>query len=76
VVVFTGRLLILLIFLMQDTVEILCPFCGASNEIFVDLSAGSHQHYQEDCQVCCRPWEVYVEIRKGKPLVTLKTDTD
>jgi sarcosine oxidase delta subunit len=61
---------------MQDTVVIICPYCGASNEIFVDVSAGHRQHYQEDCQVCCRPWEVYVEVRDEIPVVTIKTDED
>jgi hypothetical protein len=32
-----------------------CAGCGESNETFVDESAGQHQSYVEDCQVCCKP---------------------
>jgi len=37
-----------------------CPYCGEDNAIMVDESAGGSQQYMEDCQVCCRPWEVVV----------------
>jgi hypothetical protein len=39
-----------------------CPYCGEPNEIEVDPSGGSRQTYEEDCQVCCRPWTVKVRI--------------
>ena len=32
-----------------------CAGCGEWNETFVDESAGGHQQYVEDCQVCCKP---------------------
>jgi hypothetical protein len=32
-----------------------CAGCGQWNETFVDESAGGHQSYVEDCQVCCKP---------------------
>ena len=32
-----------------------CAFCGESNEVFVDPSAGRRQAFTEDCAVCCRP---------------------
>ena len=38
-----------------------CAGCGKSNETFVDESAGQHQSYVEDCQVCCRPIEFGIE---------------
>lgn len=39
-----------------------CPYCGETNEILVDPSGGRRQSYEEDCQVCCRPWRVQVRI--------------
>ena len=36
-----------------------CPYCGEEVETTVDLSAGD-QTYIEDCQVCCRPWQVHL----------------
>jgi hypothetical protein len=38
-----------------------CPYCGESFDTLVDLSAGSTS-YVEDCQVCCRPIELGIEI--------------
>lgn len=37
-----------------------CPHCGETMEIALDPGSGTHQRYVEDCEVCCRPWEVSV----------------
>ena len=47
---------------IDDVHDVECPYCGALNEIVVDASGGASQSYVEDCQVCCRPWEVEVTI--------------
>jgi len=39
-----------------------CAGCGEWNEIFVDESAGVHQQYVEDCQVCCKPNLISIAI--------------
>jgi hypothetical protein len=54
------------------TVE--CPFCGQTDELFVDLGGGLHQTYTEDCAVCCRPRVVHVEPgdEEGEPHVWLE----
>jgi hypothetical protein len=39
-----------------------CPYCSEENELSVDLGGGPHQSYIEDCSVCCRPWQVRVEV--------------
>ena len=41
-----------------------CPYCGEPNELEIDPSAGRRQAYTEDCQICCRPWQVRVRIGK------------
>lgn len=38
-----------------------CPYCGESIELVVDTSI-SAQEYIEDCQVCCRPITVSVDV--------------
>lgn len=38
-----------------------CPYCGEANEIALDPGSGGSQEYVEDCQVCCRPWLMYVK---------------
>jgi hypothetical protein len=37
-----------------------CPYCGEAVEIVLDPGSGPRQAYVEDCEVCCRPWEVTV----------------
>lgn len=47
-----------------------CPHCGEANEIALDPGSGSDQEYVEDCQVCCRPWLMYVKFgRDGAAIV-------
>ena len=56
---------------MHDTTQISCPYCGQTNQIYIDYSGGKDQIYDEDCQVCCRPWEVHVQFVKNQPEVTV-----
>lgn len=46
-------------------VDRLCPYCGESIPLQVDVSAGS-QSYVEDCQVCCQPFQVTVRVEDGE----------
>jgi hypothetical protein len=61
---------------MQDVTTIICPYCGEPNEIYIDYSGGELQQYIEDCQVCCQPWQVRVEIVDDEPVVTVSTGDD
>lgn len=38
-----------------------CPYCGEPFETVLDLSAGSAS-YIEDCQICCRPIEIGIDV--------------
>lgn len=40
----------------------ICDSCGEEIVVPVDISAGSHQDYVEDCPVCCHPMNLHVEI--------------
>jgi hypothetical protein len=44
----------------DDDVVVTCPYCGEENPIVLDPGGGTAQDYVEDCQVCCRPWQVHV----------------
>lgn len=46
---------------MLDAVMIDCPYCGEPIEILVEPAEESHR-YVEDCQVCCRPITVSVQV--------------
>ena len=40
----------------------ICDLYGEEIVVPVDISAGSHQDYVEDCPVCCPPMSLHVEI--------------
>ena len=42
-------------------VPVQCPYCGERLETRVDLTAGERE-YIEDCEVCCRPIELAIEL--------------
>jgi transposase-like protein len=43
--------------------EVTCPHCGETVVIGLDPGSGEEQHYVEDCQVCCQPWDVTVRYQ-------------
>jgi hypothetical protein len=40
----------------------ICDSCGEEIVVPIDLSAGGHQEYVEDCPVCCHPNVIEVDI--------------
>lgn len=61
---------------LQDEVEIDCPYCGERIVLLVDGSAGN-QDYVEDCQVCCRPINLFVTIDEdGLPQVNVRREDE
>jgi hypothetical protein len=52
-----------------------CPYCGEVVELTLDPGSGDYQEYVEDCEVCCRPWQVTVTYGPdGTAEVSLETD--
>lgn len=47
---------------MNDEATYICDSCGEEIVIPVDVSAGRHQQYVEDCPVCCCPNVIHVDI--------------
>jgi hypothetical protein len=45
-----------------DDASYICDSCGEEIVVPLDLSAGAHQEYVEDCPICCRPNVICVEI--------------
>ncbi len=61
---------------MQAWVEIGCPYCGERIDIALDASAGGQQ-YVEDCQVCCRPIVLLMEVDgDGEPRVAVRREDE
>jgi Cysteine-rich CPXCG len=46
---------------LEQFVDVSCPFCAETILVRADLSAGS-QSYVEDCQVCCQPILLTVQV--------------
>jgi hypothetical protein len=54
-------------------VRIDCPYCGEPLETRLDLSEGSAA-YIEDCQVCCRPMQLHLEVDPDGRLIGLSVE--
>lgn len=52
---------------MEVSERVSCPFCGQSSELVIDTSVPD-QRFTTDCEVCCRPFEVFVECEPGEIL--------
>ena len=58
-----------------EAVNIQCPYCWEVIEITVDCSVSS-QEYVEDCEVCCRPIVMNIELsEEGIPSVDVKRES-
>ena len=56
---------------MQTTAQVQCPWCFEVVEIWIDPE--TEGHLVRDCEVCCRPWDVYVSRgASGRLQVTLR----
>ena len=53
---------------MVEDIIVDCPSCGEHIALDVDTTAGVEQSYFEDCAVCCRPMEVFVQCEPGRIL--------
>ncbi|MEI7800227.1 MAG: CPXCG motif-containing cysteine-rich protein [Opitutaceae bacterium] len=49
---------------MHDALTLSCPHCGESFSLALDVSEGSAE-FIADCEVCCRPMKVSVDIKDG-----------
>ena len=47
---------------VQHEAGYICDSCGEEILVPLDLSAGNHQEYVEDCPVCCRPNVIQVTV--------------
>lgn len=50
---------------MDDALTLACPHCSESFSIAIDVSEGSAE-FIVDCEICCRPMTVRVQIEEGE----------
>jgi hypothetical protein len=51
--------------MLETTAEVMCPYCGETITLFLDLSV-EEQAYIEDCSVCCQPMTVSYSAGNGE----------
>ena len=59
---------------LSEAAWVSCPYCGEGVEVLVDPGGGEVQEYVEDCEVCCRPWQVRV-ILDGEGMASVSVGT-
>ena len=53
--------------MLESDLEYGCPYCSSVVSIRIDKTAGPRQAFVTDCEVCCRPIQIEVEIdRDGR----------
>ena len=52
---------------MESCELVQCPHCGQRFELAIDTSV-EVQQFMTDCEVCCRPFEIFVECEPGTVL--------
>ena len=62
--------------LADEVTVAFCPYCGAEVELILDPGGAATQRYVEDCEVCCRPWNVHVHWVDGHAHVDLRTEDE
>ncbi|MCH8847025.1 MAG: CPXCG motif-containing cysteine-rich protein [Proteobacteria bacterium] len=60
--------------LVSETIT--CPYCGEPIELLIDCSV-LEQEYIEDCEVCCRPINLFVSVdESGKYIIHPKHENE
>ena len=47
---------------LEDDLNYSCPYCSAIISIRIDHTGGSHQAFVTDCENCCRPIEIEMDV--------------
>ena len=43
---------------LEDELMVACPYCYQTQLLYID--PGTRGRFVQDCDVCCRPWDVHV----------------
>ena len=58
---------------LERYVEFACPYCAEPVTARVDLTAGA-QSYVEDCQVCCQPIALSIQVTDAGLLLDMSAE--
>jgi len=59
----------------EQSVMVQCPYCGQSFEVLVDCSV-EHQEYIEDCEICCRPVSLVIDVAEDGTVTAITQGED
>ncbi len=51
---------------VEDEYAFACPYCFVEISIRVDYTAGRRQSFTTDCETCCQPIAVRLEVKDGE----------
>ena len=59
---------------MLPSVEVQCPYCGATFELTIDATA-DEQRFTQDCRACHRPMLLVIDIDEdGTAIATVESE--
>lgn len=61
---------------LETTANYTCAFCGEINTTFIDITTGSYQSYVEDCQICCQPNVLDIEINPETLTIIINSEPE
>ena len=56
---------------LEQHEHFLCPYCGRTNSLEIDITGGSDQEFVVDCETCCAPIVVALRL-DGEDVVALE----
>ena len=56
---------------LEQPENFLCPYCGGTNMLLVDLTGGTTQKFVVDCELCCAPIVIRLKI-SGQEILALE----
>ncbi|ACF11199.1 conserved hypothetical protein [Chlorobaculum parvum NCIB 8327] len=59
----------------EQSVTVQCPYCGQSFEVLVECSV-EHQEYIEDCEICCRPVSLVIDVAEDGTVTAMTQGED
>ena len=62
--------------MIENDYEFSCPHCGEKQSIRIDITGGERQAFVYDCEVCCRPIQIALELNSQEILNFSAEPTD
>lgn len=52
--------------MLEEDYSFNCPYCLANISLRVDFTGGKRQKFTQDCEVCCQPIAIEIEVLDGE----------